>query len=98
MNIKEIRTDKSLTVELEGRLDTLSAPELDEFMDKQYPSIDELVFDLKDLDYISSSGLRVMLKAQKAMQNKGGVKIRNANKLVKGVFSVTGFDGVLCVE
>lgn len=98
MNIKEIRTDKSLTVELEGRLDTLSAPELDEFMDKQYPSIDELVFDLKDLDYISSSGLRVMLKAQKAMQNKGGVKIRNANKLVKGVFSVTGFDSVLCVE
>lgn len=98
MNIKEIRTDNSLTVELEGRLDTLSAPELDEFMDKQYPSIDELVFDLKDLDYISSSGLRVMLKAQKAMQNKGGVKIRNANKLVKGVFSVTGFDSVLCVE
>ena len=98
MNIKEIRTDKSLTVELEGRLDTLSAPELDEFMDKQYPSIDELVFDLKDLDYISSSGLRVMLKAQKAMQNKGGVKIRNANKLVKGVFSVTGFYSVLCVE
>ncbi|MBQ6383610.1 MAG: STAS domain-containing protein [Clostridia bacterium] len=98
MTIKETKTGDALTVELEGRLDTTTSPELDAFLDKYYPIINELIFDLKGLDYLSSSGLRVFLKAQKAMMNKGGVLIRNANRLVMGVFSVTGFDSLLRFE
>ena len=98
MTIKETKTGDALTVELEGRLDTTTSPELDAFLDKYYPIINELIFDLKGLDYLSSSGLRVFLKAQKAMMNKGGVLIRNANRLVMGVFSVTGLDSLLRFE
>ncbi len=98
MTIKETRTEDTLTVALEGRLDTLSAPELDEFLNKYYPFINELVFDLKDLDYVASSGLRVILKAQKTLSDKGGILIRNANQLVMSVFSVTGFDKMLRFE
>lgn len=98
MTIKETKTGDALTVELEGRLDTMTSPELEVFLDKYYPSINELIFDLKDLDYVSSSGLRVFLKAQKAMADKGGILIRNANRLVLGVFSVTGFDSLLRFE
>lgn len=98
MTIKETKTGDVLTVELEGRLDTITSPELDAFLDKYYPIVNELIFDLKGLDYLSSSGLRVFLKARKAMMNKGGVLIRNANRLVMGVFSVTGFDSLLRFE
>ena len=98
MTIKEIKTGDSLTVELEGRLDTLSSPELDSFLKNYYPIINELILDLKNLDYLSSAGLRVILTAHKAMADKGGVLIRNANRLVMGVFSVTGFDSILHIE
>ena len=98
MNIKETRTEDSLVVELEGRLDTLTSPELDAFLEKHYLSISKLIIDMKNLDYISSSGLRVVLKAQKAMKEKGGLLIRNANPLVMGVFEVTGFSGLLKFE
>ena len=98
MTINGIRNGDSLTVELEGRLDTLSSPELNEYLSKYYASITDLTFDLKNLEYISSSGLRVVLKAQKAMQDKGGIVIRHANKLVMGVFGVTGFDHILRFE
>lgn len=98
MTIKETKTGDALTVELAGRLDTISSPELEAFLDKYYPFVNELIFDLKDLDYLSSSGLRVFLKAQKAMTKKGGILIRNANSLVKGVFSVTGFDSLMRFE
>jgi len=98
MNIQETRTGDSLTVALEGRLDTLTSPELEEFLNRYYPIISELIFDLKNLDYLSSSGLRVILKAQKAMADKGGILIRNANRLVMGVFTVTGFDSLLRFE
>ena len=99
MTIKEIRSGDSMTVELEGRLDTLSAPELDEFLQKYYPAIEELILDLAKLDYLSSAGLRVLVKAHKAMQGKtGGLVVRNANRLVMGVFSVTGFTDLLRIE
>ena len=98
MTITERRSGETLTVALEGRLDTLSAPELDAFLNKYYPSTSKLIFDFANLDYISSSGLRVVLKAQKAMQDKGGITIKNANKLVMGVFTVTGFDSFFRFE
>lgn len=98
MTINEIRNGDSMTVALEGRLDTLSSPELDTFLKKYYPVISELILDLEKLDYISSSGLRVILTAHKKMEDHGKLLIRNANKLVKEVFSVTGFSGVLNIE
>ena len=98
MTIKETRTDDILTVSLTGRLDTLSAPELDSFLDKNCPAVDTLILDLKDLEYISSAGLRVILKARKALQGRGGVLIRSPNRIVSEVFAVTGFDKILRIE
>jgi len=98
MTIQEIRNGDSLTVALEGRLDTLSSPDLEAFLEKYYPSLTELIFDMEKLDYVSSAGLRVLLKAHKAMQAHGGVLIRNANKLVMEVFAVTGFADVFRFE
>ena len=98
MTITETRNGDSMTVALEGRLDTLSAPELDEFLKKYYPGLSELILDLEKLDYLSSAGLRVILSAEKAMKDRGGIVIRHPNKLVMGVFSVTGFADVLHIE
>ncbi len=98
MTIKETRNEGTLTVSLEGRLDTTTSPELDELLEKYYPSIDQLIFDFEKLDYLSSAGLRVLLKAQKALNNRGGILIRNASKLVMSVFEVTGFTDLLRFE
>lgn len=98
MTINDIRNGDALTVVLEGRLDTLSSPEVEAHLKKNYASITSLILDLEKVEYMSSSGLRVVLKAQKAMQDKGGVVIRRANDLVMGVFKVTGFENILRFE
>ena len=98
MTINDIRDGDNLTVAPEGRLDTLSAPELDAHLAKYYPAISRLVFDFEKLDYISSAGLRVVLKASSAMQSKGGVTVRHANALVRQVFEITGFSDFLHFE
>ena len=98
MTIREERKDGTLTVFLEGRLDTTTSPELETFLDKIYPSLYEIIFDFEKLDYISSAGLRVVLKAQKMLSERGGIRIRNASKLVMSVFEVTGFSDILRIE
>ena len=98
MTIQSTRNENVLTVMPEGRLDTLSSPELAEFLKKNYDSISGLILDLSNISYASSAGLRVLLMAEKAMKDKGGVTIRNANKLVMGVLSVTGLLDILHVE
>ncbi len=98
MTINDIRNGDSLTVELEGRLDTLSSPELNSHLAKYYTSITDLTIDMGKLEYMSSAGLRVILIAQRAMQDKGGVLIRHANKLIMEVFNVTGFGDILRFE
>ena len=98
MKINASRNGDSMTVALEGRLDTLSAPELDTFLQKYYAVISELILDMDKLDYVSSSGLRVILTAHKKMEDHGKLLIRNTNKLVKEVFSVTGFSDILNIE
>ena len=90
MTIHETRNGDILTVCPEGRLDTNSAPELDRFLQKNYPSISGLVLDCSKLDYISSAGLRVLVIAKKALKDKGSVRILNASPLIMGVFKVTG--------
>ena len=83
---------------LEGRLDTTTAPELETVLRNDMDSIDTLTLDFSRLDYISSAGLRVLLSAHKAMSRKGGMKVTNANEMVKEVFEVTGFSDILTIE
>ena len=86
-----------LTVELEGRLDTNTSPELEHKLKESLDGITELVFDFKKLDYISSAGLRVLLSAQKTMNHQGSMEVMNVNQSVKEIFEVTGFLDILTV-
>ena len=98
MEIVKTREGDKLTLALSGRLDTLTAPELEEVLGTALTGAETLVFDLEKLEYISSAGLRVLLRAQKVMANRGGMKIVNANETVMEVFTVTGFDTILTIE
>ncbi len=98
MKITETRNENSMTLALEGRLDTVTAPQLEEVLKKNLPSVNELILDLEKLDYLSSAGLRMLLYAQMNIQDHGKLVIRHANNLVMGVFKVTGFVDILTIE
>ena len=98
MTINKTLNGKTLNIALEGRLDTMTAPELEAELNQSLSSADELVFDFSKLDYISSAGLRVLLSAHKVMSGKGGMKITNVNEIVREVFDVTGFSDILTIE
>ena len=89
---KNIEGSKS-TIVLGGRLDTVTAPEFE-----CSENAEELVIDLKDLDYTSSAGLRVFLKAQKIMIKKGSLKVVNVKEEVMEIFEITGFSEMLDIE
>lgn len=94
---KNVQNEKAaLTVS--GRLDTTTAPELEKELDAALAGTKEIVFDLKDLEYISSAGLRVILKAQKAMNTQGSMKLVNVNDSIMEVFDITGFLDILTIE
>ena len=98
MNITKNLNGTTLEIALEGRLDTMTAPELEAELNKDMGSADSLVLDFSKLDYISSAGLRVLLSAHKAMCTKGGMKVTHVNEIVQEVFEVTGFTDVLTIE
>ena len=98
MTITKNMNGKALEIALEGRLDTMTAPELEVELNKSLGGADSLVLDFSKLDYISSAGLRVLLTAHKAMVAKGGMKICNVNEVVQEVFEVTGFADILTIE
>lgn len=98
MKIEKNLNEKNLVVALEGRLDTTTAPQLEEELKAGLEGVTDLVIDLSKLEYISSAGLRVLLSAFKTMHNKGKMKVTNANELVKEVFEVTGFSDFLPIE
>ena len=98
MTIEQNRIDNALTVALEGRLDTMTAPELEETLKTALEGVTELTFDLEKLDYISSAGLRVLLSAQKTMNRQGSMKVQHVNEIISEVFEVTGFSDILTVE
>ena len=95
MNINKNLNGNQLTIALEGRLDTTTAPELEAELKASLDSVDSLIFDLDKLEYISSAGLRVLLSAQKNMSKKGGMKVTHVNEIVQEVFEVTGFSDIL---
>ena len=98
MNITKTQNGTALTIALEGRLDTTTAPELEKEMKDLLPAATELTMDFSKLDYISSAGLRVLLSAHKVMAPKGGMKVTNVNDIVREVFDVTGFIDILNIE
>ena len=98
MNITKNMNGTTLEIALEGRLDTITAPELDTELNKDMPGADSLVLDFSKLDYISSAGLRVLISAHKVMSCKGGKKVDNVNEIVREVFEVTGFADILTIE
>ena len=98
MNMTKTQNGTELTIALEGRLDTTTAPELEQALKVDMEVADELTLDFGKLEYISSAGLRVLLAAHKAMSAKGGMKVTNANEMVREVFDVTGFSDILSIE
>ena len=91
MNITKQINGKELTIALEGKLDTTTAPELEQELEKSLDGVDKLVFDLKNMDYISSAGLRVLLSAHKKMIGKNGMRLKNVCEEIMEIFEVTGF-------
>ena len=98
MKITMDRKDKELTVAIEGRLDTLTSPELEEQLDPALNGVEKLIFDFEGLRYISSAGLRVLLTAMQVMEDQGEMVIRNVCEEVREVFEVTGFIDDLTIE
>jgi len=98
LNINKTTENKTVCYELEGRLDTITAPELDEDIKASVEGMEELVIDLKQLDYISSAGLRVLLAAYKTMSVQGGMKVINVNEMIMDIFDTTGFSDILTIE
>ena len=98
MNITKNMNGTTLEIALEGRLDTMTAPELEAELNKDLGGAESLVLDFSKLDYISSAGLRVLLSAHKAMITKGGMKVTHVNEIVQEVFEVTGFSDILNIE
>ena len=98
MNINKNVTDSKLTVALEGRLDTTTAPQLEAELRASVSGITALEFDFAKLDYISSAGLRVLLSAQKVMNKQGEMTIKNVKPEIMEVFEVTGFVDILTIE
>ena len=98
MNIQKTLSGTTLMVALEGRLDTTTAPKLEEELRASVDGVSRLVFDLEKLEYISSAGLRVLLAMQKLMNRQGAMLLRNVNEAVMEVFEVTGFSDILRIE
>ena len=98
MNIEKKLEGTTLTIALEGRLDTTTSPDLEETLASSLDGVTELVFDFAKLDYLSSAGLRVLLSAQKRMNKQGSMKLVHVNDAVKEIFDITGFADFLTIE
>ncbi len=98
MTISKTLEGNTLTLALEGRLDTTTSPDLEEALGASLDGVTLLVFDFTRLDYLSSAGLRVLLSAQKRMNKQGSMKLVHVNDAVKEVFDITGFADFLTIE
>ena len=93
---KTVENGKAAMV-LEGRLDTVTAPELEQELKSSLEGVSELTLDFAKLEYISSAGLRVLLAAQKEMNKRGGMRLLNVNETIMEIFEVTGFADILTI-
>lgn len=98
MNIQKNLAGNVLTLTMEGRLDTTTAPVLEAELKSSLTNVTELVFDFAELEYLSSAGLRVILAAQKMMNKQGKLVIKHVNSTIMEVFEITGFVDILTIE
>ena len=98
MNIEVRKNLEQIIIEVAGRLDTTTAPTLDKTISENINDTKNLILDLKELNYISSAGLRVLLSAQKKMQNIGSMKVINVCAEIMEIFEMTGFADILSIE
>ena len=98
MMIEKLSTDTGITLKIIGRLDTTTAPELEATVDGCIAGLKDLVMDCSELEYVSSAGLRVILKAQKLMNAQVAMKVMNVNETIMEVFEITGFADILNIE
>ena len=98
MTIEKMIANASASLKIIGRLDTSTAPELEATIDGCVAGIKELVLDCSELEYVSSAGLRVILKAQKLMNAQGNMKLTHVNETIMEVFDITGFADILTIE
>ncbi|MBR3410531.1 MAG: STAS domain-containing protein [Candidatus Methanomethylophilaceae archaeon] len=98
MEIKIEKKDGVTTISPIGNIDYVTAPELDEAVEKEAAESASLVFDMTHVQYISSAGLRSLLNADELMEDKNGIKLINVNKEVKAVLDMTNFSGLIKIE
>ena len=98
MIITKIKNGTTITIVLEGRLDTMTAPQLESDLKSSIDGIEKLFIDFASLEYISSAGLRILLSTQKIMNKQGSMVIRNVNEDVMDIFDITGFADILTIE
>ena len=97
MTIQKLAEGQKLTIALEGRLDTVTAPDLEAELKASLGGVSELVFDMEKLEYLSSAGLRVLLSAQKQMSKQGSMTVTKVNETIMEIFEVTGFSDILTI-
>ena len=98
MTIDKKKEGNRLVLAVSGRLDTMTAPELESVIKDNMDGVEELILDFKELEYISSAGLRVVLGARKAMGDKGSFAVRNLCSDVREIFDITGFSDIITIE
>ena len=98
MDIKKTKNDTTLTLAIQGRIDTTTAPQLEAELRSDIDGVTELYLDFTGVEYISSAGLRVRLSAQKLMSRQGKMVLSHVNESVMEVFEVTGFSDILTIE
>ena len=98
MTINKTKDGKALTLAVEGRLDTITAPDLEAVLKEELDDVGELTFDFSSLEYISSAGLRALLSAQKRMNAQGSMKVTGVSEIIMEIFEVTGFSDILTIE
>jgi len=98
LNTTKTVEDGKAVFSLEGRLDTVTAPDLEKDLKATLDGISDLTLDFEKLAYISSAGLRVLLSAQKQMSRQGSMRLLNVNETIMEIFEVTGFSDILTIE
>ena len=98
LNFSKEKNGGKAVYTLEGRLDTITAPDFEKELRESLPGVTDLVLDFEKLDYISSAGLRVLLSAQKTMTQQGEMKLIHVGETIMEIFEVTGFSDILTIE
>ncbi len=98
MTVTKTKNGNALSVKVDGRIDTTTAPQLENELKESIADAESLVLDFADVAYISSAGLRVLLSVQKIMGKKGGMKLINVSEDIMEIFEVTGFSDILTIE